>query len=105
MPYICDKNEENIGKKYRRYIFPWIVIRLFQDSNLISYRNYTNSLPMNLLDIDEMLPKCFIYQNVVNKVSFADEILANSLNILNVSQKTQNDDYDGNKQFLFKCYV
>ncbi|XP_060869795.1 uncharacterized protein LOC132944456 isoform X2 [Metopolophium dirhodum] len=111
LPYICNANKENIGKKYDFKInFPLdcdlAVNEEFycpteEDSkskNPISYRKNTNSLPMNLLDVDEILPSdpnsVIIYQNVFNEVFVTYKTLQNPIHMLNVSQITHDDNYD-----------
>ncbi|KAE9535736.1 hypothetical protein AGLY_007637 [Aphis glycines] len=116
LPNICNENRENIGKKYDFKInFPLdydlAVNEDFhcptkEDSkskNHVNYRNHTNSvltLPMNLLNDDEILPSAsnsvIFYQNINDDVCIVNEMLSNSINTLNVNQITSNFDYNDN---------
>ncbi|XP_060840521.1 uncharacterized protein LOC132921473 isoform X2 [Rhopalosiphum padi] len=117
LPYICNENGENIGKKYDFKInFPLdydlAVNEEFycptkEDSkskNLITYQNNIDSiltLPMNLLNVDEILPSAsnsvIFYQNINNDICSVNDILPNPINILNVSQITPNIDFNDSR--------
>ncbi|CAI6361205.1 unnamed protein product [Macrosiphum euphorbiae] len=111
LPYICNANKENIGKKYDFKInfpldcdlavneeFYCPIEENSKSKSPISYRKNINSLPMNLLDVDEIFPSApnsvIIDQNVFNEVFVTNETLQNPIHMSNVSQITQNDDYD-----------
>ncbi|XP_025201010.1 uncharacterized protein LOC112598686, partial [Melanaphis sacchari] len=115
LPYICNKNGENIGKKYDFKInfpldydlavneeFHFPTKEDSKSKNLINYRNNTNAkltLPMNLLNVDGILPSAsnsvIFYQNVTDDICVVNEMLPNPIDMLSANQITPNNDNNG----------